>query len=397
MKGDMATLSVHFVPPSPVAGSTVADTISLYGNVSLDSGTFKKLVSVTVHFGNGGQSVKANISGVTWSCTGNASALAANGSSLQISASATVQYIPKGFPVSEPDAISGTGTLALILVAQPITTVLNLNGKWASGGVPGPAISVNDNSIAVDMSAYNRPLAHGTVTDSSDIMVTFPDDKGYTAKLQPPAGILWSNNSTWTKLDTLFSSSFDFTTAGAPPSTTQPVGTARVEGPPNCVTVANPPVATTLKWVRLLGGTTMADASLVGVLTETDGAGVYNFSAALFVPTGSDVCSISFETMNADEIMHIDFIPNNTVRIDDLVAFGSFVRDQVFNLQVTLNISDTQSTAHVGVSGGGATGAFDYNIPEFGGRFATQFGAIRLWKGSGDTGLFYGTSIAVTR
>jgi len=395
----MATLSVNFAP-SPAPGSAVGDSISVSGNVSLDinSGRIQRLGSVIVQFGSGGQSVKANISHFTWYCTGNAPAQAANGSPLQISATANASYVPKGFPSTEPDSTSGTGTLDVILATQPITTVLNLNGKWAYGGIPGPAISVNGNSIAVDMSAYNRPMAHGAVTDSSDIMVNFPDDKAYTAKLQPPAGILWSNNSTWTKLDTLFSSSFDLTTAGTPPSTAQPVGTATVEGPPNSVTVVSPPFVSTLKWVRIDGGLPITNGqlpSLVGVLTEIDGAGVYNFSSALFVPTGSNICSISFETTNAEEFMHIDFMPNNTVRVDDSVEFGSFVRDQVFNVQVTLNISNTQSTAQIGVSGGGATGALDYNIlyedP------AQQFGAIRLWKGSGDTGLFYGTSIVVTR
>jgi hypothetical protein len=71
----------------------------------------------------------------------------------------------------------------------------------------------------------------------------------------------------------------------------------------------------------------------------------------VFVPTGSAVASISFETTNSQEFMHVDFTPNNTVRIDDTVEFGSFVRNQVFLVQVTLNISTTQSAAHVGVSG----------------------------------------------
>ena len=195
----MATLTVNFISPSPAPNSAVGKTISVWGNVSLDSGTFRKLVSVTVQFGTGGQSVKAIIDGTGWHCTGSASAQAANGALLQIAARATVEYIPKGFPPSEPDSISGTGTLDVILTARPITTVINLDGRWAYGGIPGPLISVNGNSLAVDMSAYNRPTAHGTVTDSSDIMVTFPDDKAYTGKLQPPARILWSNNSTWTK------------------------------------------------------------------------------------------------------------------------------------------------------------------------------------------------------
>jgi hypothetical protein len=81
-----------------------------------------------------------------------------------------------------------------------VNAVIDLNGTWASGGVPGPIISVDGNSISVDMSSYKRPTATGSIVDSSDITVAFPDDKTYTGKLQPPGTIQWSNNSTWTKV-----------------------------------------------------------------------------------------------------------------------------------------------------------------------------------------------------
>ena len=56
------------------------------------------------------------------------------------------------------------------------------------------------NSISIDMSALHRPTASGTVLSSSDISVNFPDDKTYTAVLQAPNVIRWSNNSSWTKV-----------------------------------------------------------------------------------------------------------------------------------------------------------------------------------------------------
>ena len=197
----------------------------------------------------------------------------------------------------------------------------------------------------------------------------------------------------------LFSSNFDPTPDLAPPSTVQAVGTARVEGPPNSVIVVDPPFPHTDKWVQITGlpPTSQQLASFVGVLTEVDGDGVYNFSAAIFVPTGSSVCSISFETAVAQEFMHIDFTVANGVRIDDTVEFGSFVRDQVFLLQVTLNISAGQSTAHVVVSGGGASGDFLYTMPTPFQILSRQFGAIRLWKGFGDPGSFDATNIVVSR
>jgi hypothetical protein len=204
---------------------------------------------------------------------------------------------------------------------------------------------------------------------------------------------------------TLFSSNFDPTPDSAPPSTVQAVGTARVEGPPRNVIVVDPSFPHTNKWVQIIGlpPTGHETVSFVGVLTEVDGEGVYNFSAAVFVPKpGSvvpqtDVASISFETANAQEFMHIDFTANNTVRIDDTVEAGSFVRDQVFLLQVTLNISTTQSTAHVVVSGGGAAGDRNYTMPSPFHNLSLQFGAIRLWKGAGNTGSFDATNIVVTR
>jgi phospholipase C len=82
-----------------------------------------------------------------------------------------------------------------------IATVIDLNGQWMSGGVLGPVITVEGNSISVDMSALKRPKAVGTVVNSSDISVSFPGDKTYSGVLQKPGTIRWSNNSTWTKFE----------------------------------------------------------------------------------------------------------------------------------------------------------------------------------------------------
>jgi len=110
--------------------------------------------------------------------------------------------------VEHPGTDSPTGcggnsryfTTATISTLATAGTLVDLNGRWASSGVPGPIISVNGSSIIVDMSAYHRPSAHGSIVDSSDITVTFPDDKTYAGKLQLPNMIRWSNNSAWTKV-----------------------------------------------------------------------------------------------------------------------------------------------------------------------------------------------------
>jgi len=91
-------------------------------------------------------------------------------------------------------------TATTISSIASITPVFPLAGKYAAGGAQGPVIAVTGNAITVDMSAYHRPSAFGTILDVNDITVTFPDDKTYSGKLEAPGTILWSNNSSWTKV-----------------------------------------------------------------------------------------------------------------------------------------------------------------------------------------------------
>jgi hypothetical protein len=75
-----------------------------------------------------------------------------------------------------------------------------LGGLWYWGGLPGPRISVSGNNLTVDMSAYRRPTASGTILGPNQIRVTFPDDNTFTGTLSSnPARINWSNNTVWTK------------------------------------------------------------------------------------------------------------------------------------------------------------------------------------------------------
>ncbi|MGA7810897.1 hypothetical protein, partial [Bradyrhizobium sp.] len=93
-----------------------------------------------------------------------------------------------------------TGQVTVVSAgAGTIETIFNLNGKWASGGTTGPVISVSGSSVVVDMSAYRRPTARGSIVNSTTITVNFPDDKTYTGTLQAPGTIKWSNGSSWTK------------------------------------------------------------------------------------------------------------------------------------------------------------------------------------------------------
>src|SRR5262249_29854778 len=115
--------------------------------------------------------------------------------------------------VNFPDAATYTGVLQPPNVIKwsnnsswskvpAIETVIDLNGRWMTpGGLLGPAITVHGNSISIDMSPLGRPSADGTVVDTADISVRFPDARTYTGVLEKPGTIRWDNNSTWTKFN----------------------------------------------------------------------------------------------------------------------------------------------------------------------------------------------------
>jgi hypothetical protein len=81
----------------------------------------------------------------------------------------------------------------------PITTEVNLNGNWTDGSSRNAVISVSRRSFSIDMSAFGRPTANGTVDGYTAIKATFPDDKSYTGQLIGNT-IRWSNGSQWTKI-----------------------------------------------------------------------------------------------------------------------------------------------------------------------------------------------------
>jgi hypothetical protein len=86
----------------------------------------------------------------------------------------------------------------------PIPTEVNLNGSWTDGSPRSAVISVTRHSLSIDMSAFGRPAAHGTVDGFTQITVTFPDDKTYKGQLVGNT-IKWSNGSQWTKvINTVF-------------------------------------------------------------------------------------------------------------------------------------------------------------------------------------------------
>lgn len=204
--------------------------------------------------------------------------------------------------------------------------------------------------------------------------------------------------------ETLFQSNFDSTPVGQPPSHVQQVGTANIDGPAGSVVVVAPPVTPSGNWVRISRPNGPAVAGLQGNFSQFRGDGTYTFSTILYIPSRSGLATIQFETFNqpvssVSSFLHLDFMQDNRVRIDDndATTFGSFPRDQVFIVQVTLNINASSPTAHVVLSGAGASGQADYNIIPPLRPMAEQFGAVRVWMGFPWTGSFDATNIVVTR
>jgi hypothetical protein len=84
-----------------------------------------------------------------------------------------------------------------------VITVVNLEGRWRGEGDESSrraVISVSPQSITINMSAFGRPAAHGSILGNSTIRVNFPDDNTFTGKLERPITIRWSNGTVWKKV-----------------------------------------------------------------------------------------------------------------------------------------------------------------------------------------------------
>jgi hypothetical protein len=206
--------------------------------------------------------------------------------------------------------------------------------------------------------------------------------------------------------ETLFQSNFDPTPDDQPPAAAQKVGTAALHGPPGSVLVIAPPVTPSGKWVRISRPIPDSDiAGFQGNFSASRGDGKYTFSTTVFMPTGSGVATIQCEPFgqpvsDVSSFLHIDLMPDNKVRIDDQDAptLGTFFRDQPFIVQVTLDIKPSSSSAHIVLSGAGASGGTaDRVVPPPFQAMARQFGAVRLWIGFPHLGRFAAMNVVVTR
>lgn len=201
----------------------------------------------------------------------------------------------------------------------------------------------------------------------------------------------------------LLLANFNSDTIGAPPAANQPVGTVAVDQGAGTVRVAAPPPSATTNWVEITHPTPNSpQTALQGKFSQFRGVGRYGLLAALFIPSDTGVVTLQFEPAQNGpttylNFLHLDFMPNNTVRLDDSgTTFGTFPRNQFFTISVNLNIGDTASTAEMTLFGAGASGSLTYSVlPQFA-NLARQIGGVRFWMGAQHVGSFKVDDIVVS-
>jgi hypothetical protein len=217
---------------------------------------------------------------------------------------------------------------------------------------------------------------------------------------------------------TLFQSSFNAQPLDVPPRTTQRVGTMQLISNDTAIKVEmNPLYGPSDNWLRLsrfvfennINGTppTMVQATLAQTFPD----GNYSFVGVFFVAANGPV-TVEFDASpqgpNALSFLHLDFMPDGTVRFDDdpLVTCCHYERDFPFTLSVSIQVTANSAVAHVSVLGGReiagnidrqgvSQGSYDYTIKQP--SFATRFGAFRLSIGYPWAGRFFATDLLVTR
>jgi hypothetical protein len=207
----------------------------------------------------------------------------------------------------------------------------------------------------------------------------------------------------------LFRSSFSQDAVGAPPAPNQRVGTIGVLGTPGKVVIVEAPANPSGgNWAKI--SRTQGQANPVNVmvchLTPFRGEGEYSLLAVVFIPKGSGLATVEFATAPLGgqgnfSFFHLDFLETDKVRVNDnnSQVFGSFPRDQMFTLAVTMNITASSATANVQLLGAASGSMENINLVRTGFPISLprQFGAVKFSMGFNWGGFFDVTEIIVTR
>lgn len=209
---------------------------------------------------------------------------------------------------------------------------------------------------------------------------------------------------------TLFSATFEGDTIGAAPSTTQTVGTTRVEAGDGTVLVSATPVSggTADKWVRINHPIARSiETSFLTDVIHPPGNGTTSLIGSLFIPNPGPrpnpsiaraLATVQFEERLPDgqsgAFMHLDFMDNGTVRIDDdpTSNFGSFPFNQAFTISVSNEVTPSTGTAHITLLSP-ASGQVDHTLGFL--NVARQFTTVRFWVGFQFASSFYVNDLSV--
>ena len=196
---------------------------------------------------------------------------------------------------------------------------------------------------------------------------------------------------------------FNSDTAGAVPSPTQLQGTDAVDAGAGTVRVVNPPQGASTNWVEIRHpNANSPQTALQGKFQPFHGEGSYGVLAVMFMPAGSGVATLQFEPAQNGpgdylNFLHLDFLPNNTIRVDDGQAtFGTFPRDKFFTISVNLNVGTPSTTAEMTLFGEGASGNLSYTVKPVFSNLARQIGGVRFWMGAQHAGAFLVDDIIVS-
>jgi hypothetical protein len=201
---------------------------------------------------------------------------------------------------------------------------------------------------------------------------------------------------------TVLLANFNNDNVGGPPGSTQPTGTVQVNPGSGSVTVVNAPNNTmpSNKWVQIThNGTNDPETTLTGTFSQFGGTGKYGLVAAMYIPRNAGVVTLQFEAFSGNgSFMHLDFMPEGDVRIDDSnTRFGHFPRDVSFVVNVALDITSSAATAEISLLGGEANGSINYNVQPIFVPVARQFGAVKFWIGFQHNATFFVDDILVTK
>lgn len=203
--------------------------------------------------------------------------------------------------------------------------------------------------------------------------------------------------------DVLLLANFKRDTVGQPPSQLQPTGEVFTDGLAGWVRVDTIPPSS-IKWAHITRPVNNDNlVALQGVFNPVRGDGDYGIIAAITIPSGSQTVSFSLESPAAPPnvyggFLHLDFLENNRVRIDDneQTVFGSFPRDKSFVLSLVLHLNPGGPSADIMLTGNGAEGSLTYPIP-IPYALIRQFQAARFWIGFPWVGQLYVTDFVITK